>query len=102
MSNLQNGLTIKQNFIGLAVIAGLFIAALVWTQQPTAEAKEGYQPKSPAVQAEYDAFNLRVDQERCAFIKRLATTKLEDDMNGVPMDIDRNDLASKRDSNCSF
>jgi hypothetical protein len=99
---IDNGLTIKQNIIGLVGIMGLFLVVYLWAVQPTAEAKENYIAKAPVAQAELDTFEAEVLKDRCVLVKRLATLKLEDDMNGVPTNSDRNDLAAKRDMNCSF
>lgn len=101
--SMRNGLSVKQNLLGVLLIIGVAFIAYVWVSQPAAEAKENYIAQSPALQAELDRFELDVVGKRCQLHKKLAAAKLLDDMNGIKFDlIDRNLLAEKRDADCSF
>ncbi len=99
----KNGLSIKQNVIGLTAIVVLAFCAYIWISQPDVQAKDNYQAQSPAAQLILENFEHETAVKRCELIKNLASLKLEDDMNGVKLEnIDRNDLAKKRDQDCSF
>jgi hypothetical protein len=100
---MKNGLSIKQTILGLVGVLLLAVMAYVWVSQPTVEAKDAYQPISPAIQTELDTFEKNVDIQRCQIHKKIASAKLVDDMHGVKFEsIDRNALAAKRDADCSF
>ena len=80
----------------------MIFVGTVYALGGTTEARDvGWIALSPTAQVQLDEFEAKIVVERCRFVKNLATAKLLDDMNGVAVgDVDRNDLATKRDMTC--
>lgn len=97
---MKNFNFVKQTGVVLTIFTGFMI--VLYFMGGTASASGKYISRTPELQAGLNALEVEYQVKKCEQVRKLATSKLEDDMNGIVIEnIDRNDLAKKRDATCT-